>query len=249
MKISILKHCLYLFIIFALISCKKIAGEGAEIVVKNVVKNEEKQVAKKTLVSASKEGGVSLVKKETKEKLSTNTAARLATRRMLISSRNQFVTEKQYLAWLENPNNIKLLKLNYPKDGRVLRYNMQQIMQKNYSRYTAKTATEAHHIVAVDGRYPSSKISQDILKKFNIDINDPMNGIFLPQHRLSVAKGAIHRGGHTKTYNDIIAQRLQIASSKEECYQILDAIKIDLYRGRIPLYNDPKVINNFSSFK
>jgi len=58
---------------------------------------------------------------------------------------------------------------------------------------------QAHHIVAVNA--PRAQIARNILARAGIDINDAINGVFLPTK--------IHQSIHTKNYYIAINQRLQ----------------------------------------
>ena len=103
----------------------------------------------------------------------------------------------------------------------------------------------AHHLV---GDSPESAIAKGILEKYGIDINDPINGILLPTNRKGTLKGTLHSGRHTKKYCNEVNNRLRKARSKEECMEILDGIKNDLYNGKLELYsNDKHKVNKVTS--
>lgn len=155
--------------------------------------------------------------------------------RILVTSKNQFITSKEYLKWLKsNPNSIVKTGV---KDASVLRDNMYKVMGKNakYAKKTAINGNQAHHIIG-----NKTPLAANKLKKYGIDINDPMNGVFLPSSNRSGLKGTIHRGGHTEDYYQYIEQMFANCKSKEDCYQVLDKIKDDLYKGKIKLYSDEK---------
>lgn len=173
---------------------------------------------------------------------------RLAKARLFIRNQHQFIKVGQYKSWLMVPGNYNKLRIGYDKSGYILNYNLRKVMGENYEKYANYAASEAHHIVSADNRYPSSQISQNILKRFNIDINDPMNGIILPQNSLSVLKGPIHNGGHIKEYNDLVLKNLLTVKTKDECYEVLDRVKNDLMNGEIHLYHARKRNTIKSSF-
>lgn len=155
--------------------------------------------------------------------------------RILVTSKNQFITSKRYVQWLKsNPNSIVKTGI---KDANVLRENMYKVMGKSakYAKKTAINGNQAHHIIG-----NKTPIAANKLKKFGIDINDPMNGVFLPSSNRSGLKGTIHRGGHTEDYYQYIEQMFTNCKSQEDCYQVLDKIKDDLYKGKIKLYSDDK---------
>lgn len=272
-----MKKIIIFVLVLSLVSCKKAVKEVAEVGIESVAKvmaketaQEATEVAAKKVTKEAVEGATEVVIKKTVkevgeeglEKVATQTvvkqitkegsekgfmaSAKTALNRVMISSKNQFVKMDNYVKWLrENPD---ALLFGREKSGSILRENMKRVMGKDFDKFAGKTGFEAHHLVGVDSRFPSSEVSQNILKKYNIDINDPMNGIFLPNNNSSLLKGTIHHGGHTKSYHDEIARRLQRATNRDECFQILDGIKDDLYKGRLSLYNELKnntVINSF----
>ena len=236
---------------------KEAAEEAAEKSAKEATEKVTKEVVEGTLQKGTKEltqEGLEKATKEAAEKISKEASekglmasAKLALNRTLIANRNQFVKSDNYLKWMkENPDALLFGK---EKSGTILRENMKKIMGKDFDKFAGKTSFEAHHLIGVDSRFQSSNISQGILQKFGIDINDPMNGILLPNNSNSLLKGTIHRGGHTGAYHDEVARRLQNATSKEQCLQILDGIKEDLYKGKLSLYNELKKNTVTNSFK
>lgn len=161
--------------------------------------------------------------------------------RIRVTERNQFVSNKRYLKWIKKNGHNMIVKTGV-KDSKTLRENMYIIMDNNskYAQNTLKNANQAHHIVG--NRTP---VSAEKLKKFGIDINDPMNGIFLPSSYSSGLKGTIHKGGHTQDYYEYVEQRFMNCHSQKECYEILDRIKEDLFNGKIKLYNNHQVNRTF----
>jgi hypothetical protein len=171
--------------------------------------------------------------------LSVSKIGKMASR-FLIRNKNQYITNKQYQKWILKHGNT--LVEGKPKSGSILRENMKKVIgDKKYYKYVGNDVVDergivnqAHHIVG-DGSTPSAMASKEILKKFDIDINSPMNGIFLPRNSRSLLDGTIHDGGHTKKYIDYVYNRLRAAKSKEQCYEILDDIKKELHNGKIIL--------------
>lgn len=272
-----MKKIIIFVLVLSLVSCKKAVKEVAEVGIESVAKvmaketaQEATEVAAKKATKEAVEGATEVVIKKTVkevgeeglEKVATQTvvkqitkegsekgfmaSAKTALNRVMVSSKNQFVKMDNYVKWVkENPD---ALLFGREKSGSILRENMKRVMGKDFDKFAGKTGFEAHHLVGVDSRFPSSEVSQNILKKYGIDINDPMNGVLLPNNSSSLLKGTIHHGGHTKSYHDEIARRLQRATNRDECFQILDGIKDDLYKGRLSLYNELKnntVINSF----
>ena len=70
--------------------------------------------------------------------------------------------------------------------------------------------TQAHHIVG--SAFESGKEAQKILRDYNIDLNSPINGVFLTGCSSSM-RGTIHCGSHTKIYADLVLERIESASS------------------------------------
>jgi len=94
--------------------------------------------------------------------------------------------------------------------------------------------TATHHIVASRHRYGEQ--ARQVLKKFEIDVNDADNGVFLPANKNSPnPEGAIvHSTMHTKQYFDAVTALLQVARSKQEALWILSSIRLDLQSGKLP---------------
>lgn len=155
-----------------------------------------------------------------------------------------------------NPNIMSDLDLNSSSDPSVLRKNMECFINRDknaksmndweaeIAEYFGVTRAEAHHVVA--GNKGDADKSRIILQKCGININDPRNGIFLPQHKNSIFKGAIH-GNHVPEYDHIVLGRLQAmvrqyGYSQEECVKALDGIKKDLLEGRLTLLSDKSYI-------
>lgn len=169
----------------------------------------------------------------------------------------QYVDGIEYsAAQKSNPEIISKLKLNDPSDPSVLRENMECFINRDknakdindweaeIAEYFGVTRAEAHHVVA--GNKGDADKSRIILQKCGININDPRNGIFLPQHKNSIFKGAIH-GNHVPEYDHIVLGRLQAmvrqyGYSQEECVKALDGIKKDLLEGRLTLLSDKSYI-------
>lgn len=172
------------------------------------------------------------------ERNSLNEVGRYVSRtmtRILVTSKNQFVSRREYLKFVSKNSNV--LQKSGKKNAKILRDNMLAVMGENgkYAKNTLKNANQAHHIVG-----EKTPKAADKLKTFGIDINDPMNGIFLPSNTRSGLRGTIHKGGHTQDYYDYVEQMFSTCKTKEDCYEVLDKIKDELYKGKIKLYSDSK---------
>ncbi|WP_424409890.1 RHS repeat-associated core domain-containing protein [Pasteurella sp. PK-2025] len=68
----------------------------------------------------------------------------------------------------------------------------------------------AHHIIPVKDQYGLLVDAHAILRKYNIDINDAVNGVFLPTYKNtdSVISGILHSGSHPKRYLSSINSRI-----------------------------------------
>lgn len=123
--------------------------------------------------------------------------------RILVSSKNQFVSKSTYLKWVAK-NNDRIVRTGV-KDASVLRKNMLAVMGNDgkYAMNTLKNGNQAHHIIG-----NKTPMAAEKLHKYGIDINDPMNGVFLPSSSRSGLRGTIHRGGHTQDYYDYIEQNV-----------------------------------------
>lgn len=162
--------------------------------------------------------------------------------RMLISKKEQFITSKDYISAVASKNVD--FKIGYPKDANKLRENMLKCMPEKTKKFILdpKNKNQAHHIIG-----NATPKAYDKLQKFDIDINDPMNGIFLPTNGKSGLKGTVHHGGHKQDYYDYIENLFSNCNSKQDCYDVLDKIKNELYNGKIELYNTHKVNNTFTN--
>lgn len=247
MKNNIKKNIYFLFFLSCVFLSNNIKAqilkyafkEAVEVVSKKFAKEETEIIAKQTIKKSAKN----------RIKKSLASSVELAYNRFRVLSKNQYISGSDYLKWINKSGNFSKLKMGYVKNGSILRKNMQIVMGKDYYKFASKTGAEAHHIVGIDSRFPSSSISQKILKKYNIDINDPINGVLLPNNSMSTLKGTIHKGGHTKAYHDEIARRLKFAKNKAQCIEILDGIKNDLLKGKLALYNNHKTNTVFNSLK
>ncbi len=86
----------------------------------------------------------------------------------------------------------------------------------------------AHHIVA--GAAAAASRAREILEKFNIDINDANNGVFLPTVK-GVSKAAYHPSVHTAAYYQKVTDLLEEATTRKECIEILRGIAEQLSNG------------------
>ncbi len=113
-----------------------------------------------------------------------------------------------------------------------------------------------HHIVTtyVSNFRPQMKAASEraraVLAKYNIDINDASNGVFIP-NRNAVDNaidwdlyGPRHRGSHPQTYLDEIADRLDAAdqpgASADDIREALQRAAYDIVEGDLPIHIIPE---------
>jgi hypothetical protein len=83
---------------------------------------------------------------------------------------------------------------------------------------------DAHHIVPVrDGRFPEAVEARKILEKFKIDINEAVNGVWLP-NKPGIGSAAYHRAIKPSEYYRKVWASLDKAKNREEAIRILDKI-------------------------
>lgn len=86
----------------------------------------------------------------------------------------------------------------------------------------------AHHIVA--GSSKKAAEARAILLNYGVDINDAVNGVFLPTVK-SASEAAYHPSLHTKAYYEKVTELLSSAQSKEDVIEILSDIAEQLQKG------------------
>ncbi|GAB4570514.1 MAG: hypothetical protein Tsb0020_25360 [Haliangiales bacterium] len=91
----------------------------------------------------------------------------------------------------------------------------------------------AHHIVA--GKAPAAADARAVLNKFNIGINNAINGVFLPATRASpnVTGTAVHSTLHTRKYYRYVNNALNSAKTRVQAEAILNRIREKLLSGGI----------------
>jgi hypothetical protein len=90
----------------------------------------------------------------------------------------------------------------------------------------------AHHIVASGAE--AAAPARAILKKLGIGIDEAVNGVFLPR-TVSAGTGAIHAGGHARTYYELVNRALRNVRTKDEAIAVLREIAEGLRNGTIGL--------------
>ena len=108
----------------------------------------------------------------------------------------------------------------------LLRKNM---INEGYTEPEYKHA--AHHIVA--GTAEAASEVRGILIKYGVNINDAVNGVFLPSIRC-VDTAMYHCDLHTGVYYSAVNELLRSASSRNEVIEILGYIRNELLNGTFP---------------
>ncbi len=98
------------------------------------------------------------------------------------------------------------------------------------------TGTQAHHIVGA-ATDVGKRVQATLRNKFGIDLNSPMNGVFLPGCKGSKAVGMIHCGKHTGDYELAVERRLLEATDKASAINILSDIRSELLNGTFEKLN------------
>ena len=110
-----------------------------------------------------------------------------------------------------------------PSSGTVLGKNLE------ISGIPRPSGSQAHHIVG--GVTRDGKATRARLAKFDIDVNSPSNGVFLPGCKGSNAVGMIHCGKHTAEYELAVAERIDHLNTREEILSAFVDIRNELLHG------------------
>ena len=239
---------------------RKIAVSLSKSATKKTIKNSAIKIGKdkafKKVINVTKDANGQLIKKLSTSKLST-IGNRITGRKA-----HQMIQSKDYhKALSKNPELKKMITKNVEANGGTLRKNMEVFGGKKMKKRNLKEAklsklnstqrSQAHHIVP--GNSQKAQRARDILACCGIDINDPRNGIMLPQSSKSIHKGTIH-GRHVSEYDDFVVQKLENMlkknggkCSERDCEKVLDNIKIGLYKGNIELLRNHRVNKTFGT--
>lgn len=162
----------------------------------------------------------------------------LKIRRMAISPYDQFPTMAQLKSY-----DVKKLFISDEPSADLLRKNLYLAMNRQSVEICKGFGgTAAHHVIEGTDKYATK--SRAILKKFNININAPENGILLPDGENSIYKGCMHRTSHTPEYSGYVYDKIKDAKSRDELIALLSEIKYELYQGKLNLQGPTQRINN-----
>jgi hypothetical protein len=86
--------------------------------------------------------------------------------------------------------------------------------------------TQAHHIVTSfnNVNITSVGLSQNILRQCSIDINDPDNGVPLPQNAAVPVPGHIHNGSHSAGYHNAVYNHIRSGYQNQKCDGVRKAL-------------------------
>lgn len=161
----------------------------------------------------------------------------LKIRRMAISPYDQFPTMAQLKSY-----DVKKLFISDEPSADLLRKNLYLVMNRqSVDICKGFGGTAAHHVIEGTDKYATK--SREILKKFNININAPENGILLPDGENSIYKGCMHRTSHTPEYSGYVYDKIKDAKSRDELIALLSEIKHELYQGKLNLQGPAQGIN------
>ncbi|MCX7748254.1 MAG: S8 family serine peptidase [Clostridia bacterium] len=125
-------------------------------------------------------------------------------------------------------NSIKKLKISR-SHSKILRDNLKYDPVFGMKEPSYKNA--AHHIVAwKDARAAEAR---DILRRFDIGIDDAVNGVFLPTQR-GVSSAAYHPSLHTNAYYTNLTNMMRNCTSRKDAIQALTNIRKMLLNGTFP---------------
>ncbi len=135
---------------------------------------------------------------------------------------------------------LKIKKIsNFAKNTKIISESTEFIQSIGKSRKLRRNMIKAgveipdylyatHHIVA--GNNKKADVARSILTKFEIDVNDEVNGVFL-RTTDAVSIGMKHNNLHSKIYYNEINEMLNDVKSKEDLINLLDKIRKQLLEG------------------
>lgn len=178
---------------------------------------------------------------EDSEEVAQYNVCLLRERRKSIAPYYQFITEDQ----AEKYDKSKQI-IGKEADSGILRENMFRAMPcENKKIHEAFGGAAAHHIV--EGKNKYADLSREILRKYNIDINAPENGIFLPSDTKSIFKGSVHKTHHNydnHAYSEYVYSKIKDVKDKNELFKALHEIKYELYKGNLTLEGQKQLYNS-----
>jgi hypothetical protein len=93
---------------------------------------------------------------------------------------------------------------------------------------------ESHHIFGVE--LFNTPLGQR-LRNWGIDLNSPVNGVWLPKRDYPGRVASLHRGRTAGAYTKEVTEKLDAAKSKDEALEILADLKTALQQGSLKINN------------
>lgn len=122
----------------------------------------------------------------------------------------------------------KTLKLGGAASSKTLAQNLDVV------GFPRPIGAQAHHLVG--GVTDFGRQSRAMLKnKFNIDVNSPLNGVWLPDCKGPVGVMTLHCGKHAEAYERLVFLQLNSANTREEAISVLAEIRRQLLTGELSL--------------
>ncbi|NAW50661.1 hypothetical protein GNY06_04430 [Elizabethkingia argentiflava] len=135
-----------------------------------------------------------------------------------------------YAYVFDSNKQIDVFGLDCFSDARKLRNNMRRegINEPNYKN-------SAHHIIMFNSKDPRMVALQEKMKQLGLDINDAVNGVYLPiSTKVKDAAGAsahAHSRVHTNNYKQNVFNRLKDINNKSDFENVLMDIGDELMSG------------------
>jgi RHS repeat-associated protein len=130
------------------------------------------------------------------------------------------------------------LEIGKKRAADVLTRNMEAVMRK--AGLVKPKGWQAHHIVGE--AYPQGKAAMEILRRYKIDVNSPLNGVFLPGCGAYGASGvaglAVHCGKHVQAYETYVLEQLSALgrhANESSVVNVLSRIRQELMTGELAL--------------
>ena len=162
-------------------------------------------------------------------------------KKLLNTERQKAITQDDQFINAETLYNYKRytpLVSKISNNRHILRNNLFHALSDEAQKINnAFGGVDIHHIVELKGK--ASEGSRNILAKFNINIDDPINGIFLPEDPKgddNIYHGSIHyKGSHSEFYSRYVYDTIKDAKTIKEIREALNKIKIELWEGTLSL--------------
>ncbi|MFD2082539.1 A nuclease family of the HNH/ENDO VII superfamily with conserved AHH [Actinopolymorpha cephalotaxi] len=131
-----------------------------------------------------------------------------------------------------------LLRLAAKPSSKNLGHNL-EVAGRHGLKVNGKLVEDAAHLVPKGATRPFAKLSQGILKKFNIHLDEPVNGSWLPHGRDPVKYPnplgkSPHQATHRDAYYEALYKLLKPCKTADEAADVLDYVRAQLDKGIWP---------------